>query len=235
MFKPKQIDQQDIALPLQRPPMNHPLDTVEDTLISLQIDIGFELRAILKRQWPKERHSEIKNEINRYIRTKEICWPDIQQCWSYPDTEDKHSELKLHFFYATLHYLSAAKYLKNQNDLSAHISLAHAAHCIGFLKGYERRKGVYEVRQKRASKGGQEKASKKEVIKEHIPELLKNRPKGGWGTEKETVNYVLDSNEFKILISSHNINFSKDTLRKLLEEEITTPENQKIYKKHRKQ
>lgn len=234
MFKPKQIDQQDIALPLQRAPMTHPLDTVEDTLKSLQINIGLALRAILKKQWPKELHSSIKKEINRYITTKVIYWPDIQQCWSHPDTEEKHSELKLYFFYATLHYLSAAKYLKNQNELSAHISLAHAAHCIGFLDGYERRKEMHEVRQKRASKGGKEKASKKEAIKEHFSELLKNRPKGGWGTEKETINYILDSNEFKIFTSSHNINFSKDTLHNLLGDEIATPENQKIYKKHRK-
>lgn len=235
MFKSKQIDQEGtVDSPLQRAPMTHPLDTVDNTVKSLQINIGLALRAILKKQWPKELHSSIKKEINQYLRTKEIYWPDIQQCWSHPDTEEKHSELKLYFFYATLHYLSAVKHLKNQNDLSAHISLAHAAHCIGFLDGYERRKGVHEIRQKRASKGGQEKASKKTVIKEHIPELLKNSPKGGWGSENETIHYILNSDEFKRITTLYNINFSKDTLYDLLAEEILTPNNQKIYKQQLK-
>lgn len=235
MFKSKQIDQQDIVnSPLQRAPMTHPLDTIDNTLKSLQINIGLALRAILKKQWPKELHSSIKKEINQHLRTKEIYWPDIQQCWTHPDTEEKHSELKLYFFYATLHYLSAVKHLKNQNNLSAHISLAHAAHCIGFLDGYERRKGVHEIRQKRASKGGKEKASKKAAIKEHIPELLKNRPKEGWGSENETINYILNSNEFKSIALLYNINFSKDTLYELLAEEILTPDNQNIYKQLRK-
>lgn len=235
MFKSKQIDQQGINPPLQKAPMTHPLDTIDNTLKSLQINISLALRAILKKQWPKELHSSIKREINQHLKTKEIYWPDIQQCWTHPDTEEKHSELKLYFFYATLHYLSAVKHLKNQNDLSAHISLAHAAHCIGFLDGYERRKGVHEIRQKRASKGGKEKASKKAAIKEHFPELLKNRPKEGWGSENETIHYILKSNGFKSITSLYNINFSKDTLYELLAEEILTPENQKIYTKHLKQ
>lgn len=235
MLKSKQMDEQNIVTPpTQRASMTHPLETVEDTLKSLQVNIGLTLRAILKKQWPKELHSSIKKEINQYLKTKEIYWPDVQQCWNHPDTEEKHSELKLYFFYATLHYLSAVKHLKNQNDLSAHISLAHAAHCIGFLDGYERRKGVHEIRQKRASKGGNEKASKKAAIKEHFPELLKNRPKEGWGSENETIAYILKSNGFKSITSLYNINFSKDTLYELLAEEILTPENQKIYTKHLK-
>ena len=235
MLKSKQMDEQNIVTPpTQRASMTHPLETVEGTLKSLQVNIDLTLRDILKKQWPKELHSSIKKEINHYLKIKEIYWPDVQQCWSHPDTEEKHSELKLYFFYATLHYLSAVKHLKNKNDLSAHISLAHAAHCIGFLDGYERRKGVHEIRQKRASKGGNEKASKKAVIKEHFPDLLKNRPKGGWGTERETIYYILNSAALKRITALRNINFSEDALYELLANEIQTPDNQKIYKQHRK-
>ena len=120
--------------------------------------------------------------------------------------------------------------MKNQNDLSAHISLAHAAHCIGFLDGYERRKGVHEIKQKRASMGGKAKASKKAAIKEHIPELFKNSPREGWGSENETIHYILNSSELKDITSQYNISFSKDTLYKLLAVEILTPNSQKTYK-----
>ena len=72
MLKSKQMDQQNIVTPpTQRASMTHPLETVEGTLKSLQVNIDLTLRDILKKQWPKELHSSIKKEINHYLKIKE--------------------------------------------------------------------------------------------------------------------------------------------------------------------
>lgn len=215
----------------QRALMTHPLDIKEKSLIDMLTDAGMTLRYILKKLWPKETISQINRDMSPYLRRREIYWPDIQQCWTHPDTEEKHSELKLNFFYANLHYLSARQYLREDNGPSAYTNLAHAANFIGFLEGYERRRGVYEIRQKRASKGGKEKALRTSKIKEHIPAFLKNCPKGGWGSENETIQFILNSEELKNLTTLIDSNHSKETLYNLIAEEIITPENQKIYKK----
>lgn len=216
---------------IQRTLMTHPLDTREKTLKTMLTDTGMSLRTILKTLWPKETNSQIKRDTSLYLSRREIYWPDIQQCWTHPDTEEKHSELKLNFFYANLHYLSARQHLRENNEHRAFVSLAHASNYIGFLEGYERRRGVYEIRQKRASKGGTEKALKKSKIKEHITAILKNCPKGGWGSESETIQFILNSEELKNFTSLIDSNYSKETLYNLITEEIITSENQNIYKK----
>lgn len=228
-------NQNEASLPtIQRALMTHPLDIKEKPLKDMLTDAGMTLRYILKKQWPKETIRQINRDMSPYLKERDIYWPDVQQCWTHPDTEEKYSELKLHFFYANLHYLSAKQYLRERNEPGAYTNLAHAANFIGFLEGFERRRGVYEFRQKRASKGGKEKALKKSKIKEHIPAILQNCPKGGWGSENETIQFILNSEELKCLTTLIDSNYSKEALYNLIAEEIITPENQKIYKRLRK-
>ncbi|WP_456255737.1 hypothetical protein ACP3PM_07170 [Pseudomonas iridis] len=180
----------------------------------ISIKVGRVLRGGFKEFWPDEIYSGFLKRVEKNIDAQDIGLAEIASCyWSVDKAVEHADDLMISFFFASLYYLAALKALRSEDENKSLTLLAYASYQLGFVDGYQDFTRQAEVAIKGPSSGGQKNKRIREIVGEHLVDLLLNdAPSEGWKTQVDTIERLyqklddfITSNRFgKVVVSGES-------------------------------